>query len=985
MTPCRRRSSTTALWLLTLVLGTPHAAAQVSLTTLGSPVTQNFDALANTGTNVAWADNTTIPGWYATRTAYNAGAGASNTGSMYSFGTGTATDRALGGVASGGTGTMYWAARYVNNTGGTISSLTVSYAGEQWRDGGNATPVTQPLAFQYQVASAGTITDADTPTTGWVNAAALNFVSPIATTTAGALDGNAAANRVALSSTITVTVNAGQEIWIRWQDINDTGNDHGLAIDDLSVTPSGSGATPVLTINDVSVTEGNAGTVLASFVVSLSLPAPAGGVTFDIATQDDTATVADNDYVANTLTAQTIPAGNQTFNFDVTVNGDLTVEPNQSFFVNVTNVTGTGVTVGDGQGVGTILNDDVALTAIHAIQGSGASSPLVSTVVTTRGIVTGVKSNGFFIQEPDASADANPATSEGVLVFTSSAPPVAAAVGNLVQVTGTVVEFVPSADPLQPPLTEIGGAPSVSLISSGNPLPTAVSLSTTFPDPAGAFDQLEAVEGMRVSVASLTVTGPTLGTVNEPNATATSSGVFYGVVTGVPRPFREAGIQAPDPPPSGSIPPIPRFDSNPERIRVDSDGLVGGPLIDVASGALVTSLVGPLDYSFRTYTVLPDPAAPPNVTGGATPTAVSAPLNTEFTVASFNLERFFDDVNDPGIGEPVLTTTAFNNRLAKASKAIRDYLHFPDILGVVEVENLTTLQSLATKINTDAVANTQPNPQYVAYLVEGNDVGGIDVGFLVKTAEVQVGVPRVTVNAVVQELDDTLFVNPDTSTETLNDRPPLRLAAVIHHPNSSSYPATGALQVLVNHMRSLNGVADTGAGSNGWATAGERVRAKRRAQAEDLANLVQARQVATPGERILLIGDFNAFEVNDGFVDSLGTIRGVPTPAANVVLASADLVNPDFVRLEDAAPAQRYSYVFDGNAQTLDHVLASDGLIADTHVLAYRTEHPRIDADFPQTARNDSTSATRLSDHDPVVAYFQVDSFPVELQAFSIE
>jgi hypothetical protein len=985
MIPSRHRSSTVALALLALALSAPRVAAQISLTTLGSPVTQNFDALAATGTGVAWTDNSTIPGWYATRTTYNAGAGASNTGSMYSFGTGTATDRALGGVASGGTGTMYWAARYVNNTGGTINSLTVSYTGEQWRDGGNATPTTQPLAFQYQVANAGVITDADTPTTGWVAAAALNFVSPIATATATALDGNAPANRVALSSTVTVTVNAGQELWIRWQDINDTGNDHGLAIDDLSVTPSGTGGTPVLSINDVSVTEGDSGTVLASFVVSLSLPAPAGGVTFDIATQDNTATVADNDYVASALTAQVIPAGSQTFNFDVTVNGDVTVEPNQTFFVNVTNVTGTGVTVSDGQGVGTILNDDVALTAIHDIQGSGASSPIVSTVVTTRGIVTGVKSNGFFIQEPDASVDADPATSEGVLVFTSSAPPAGTVVGNLVQVSGTVLEFVPGADPLQPPLTEIGGSPTVSVLSTGNPLPTPATLTTTFPSPAGTFDQLEALEGMRVSVSSLTVTGPTLGTVNEPNATATSSGVFYGVVTGVPRPFREAGIQAPDPPPSGSIPPIPRFDTNPERIRVDSDGLVGGPLIDVATGALVTNLVGPLDYSFRTYTILPDPAAPPNVTGGATPTAVSAALNTEFTVASFNLERFFDTVDDPGIGEPVLTTTAFNNRLAKASKAIRDFLRFPDILGVVEVENLSTLQTLATTINNDAVTAAQPNPQYVAYLVEGNDVGGIDVGFLVKTAEVQVGVPRVTVNEVVQELDGTLFTNPDTSTETLNDRPPLRLAAVIHHPNSSSYPTTGALQVIVNHMRSLNGVADNGAGSNGWPTAGARVRAKRRAQAEDLAGLIQARQTATPGERMILIGDFNAFEVNDGFVDSMGTIRGVPTPASNVVLASTDLVTPDVTRLEDATPAQRYSYVFDGNAQTLDHVLVSDGLVGDTHVLAYRTEHPRIDADFPQTARNDATTATRLSDHDPVVAYFQVDSFPVELQSFRIE
>ena len=329
-------------------------------------------------------------------------------------------------------------------------------------------------------------------------------------------------------------------------------------------------------------------------------------MTFDIATADSTATTAGNDYVASSLTGQSIPEGSATYTFDVTVNGDTTPEPDETFFVNVTNVSGLGVTVADGQGRGTIANDDVSLTPIASIQGSGASSPLVGASVTTRGVVTGVKTNGFFIQEPDASADADPATSEGVFVFTSAAPPAAAAVGNRVQVTGTVAEFVPSGDVLQPPLTELT-SPSVTLVSTGQPLPAAVPLGIGLPDPAGAVDQLERLEGMRVQVSSLTVTGPTLGNINEAAATATTSGVFHGVVTGVARPFREPGIPANDPPPSGTIPPIPRFDANPELIRVDSDGQPGAAAIDVGAGAVVTGLVGPLDYAFRAYTILPDP------------------------------------------------------------------------------------------------------------------------------------------------------------------------------------------------------------------------------------------------------------------------------------------------------------------------------------------------------------------------------------------
>ncbi len=609
----------------------------------------------------------------------------------------------------------------------------------------------------------------------------------------------------------------------------------------------------------------------------------------------------------------------------------------------------------------------VVLTPIHDIQGPGSSSPLVGQVVTTTGIVTGVKfNNGFFIQEPDASVDADPATSEGVFVFTSSAPPAAAAVGNLVQVTATVVEYVPTADPYQPPLTELS-SPTVTLISAGNPLPTPVVLTSTFPDPAGPFDQLERVEGMRVSVPSMTVIAPTLGNISEANATATSNGVFYGVVTGVPRPFREAGIRPPDPAPEGTIPPIPRWDGNPEMLRVDADGQVGAASFDVGTGAVVTNVVGPLDYTFRAYSVLPDPATPPVVAGGPAGAAVATPLASEFTVASYNLQRFFDTVNDPAIGEPVLTTTAFNNRLAKASLGIRDFLKTPDVLGVVEVENLSTLQALATRINNDAVAAAQPDPGYFAYLVEGNDVG-----FLVKTAEVAAGTPRVEVLEVVQELAGSVLTNPDLTTSLLNDRPPLRLNAVVHHPNGASFPVT----VIVNHLRSLGGVDDPAPGSNGWATEGARVRAKRLAQANDLANLVQTRQAAAPAERIVLVGDFNAFDVNDGFVHSMATIAGTPVPDDQTAVTGdgADLVTPDLVNLVSLVPAAaRYGYVFDGSAQNLDHTLVNAAVVSST--LARRVEHPRINADFPQTARNNTGTAFRLSDHDPVVGFFQVAAF----------
>ena len=140
--------------------------------------------------------------------------------------------------------------------------------------------------------------------------------------------------------------------------------------------------TPDLSVNDVSHAEGNAGSTTYSFTVSLSSPAPAGGVTFDIATADNSATVADNDYVASSLTGQTIPAGQSSYSFDVTVNGDLTFEPDQSFFVNITNV--SGANVADGQGVGTLSNDDVGPPATLALNGGDGQTTTVATDFATQ-------------------------------------------------------------------------------------------------------------------------------------------------------------------------------------------------------------------------------------------------------------------------------------------------------------------------------------------------------------------------------------------------------------------------------------------------------------------------------------------------------------------------------------------------------------------------------------------------------------------------
>jgi predicted extracellular nuclease len=836
---------------------------------------------------------------------------------------------------------------YLNTVG--RSGITVSYV---LRDvDASADNAVQPVALQYRVGAAG------------------DFINLPAGFVADATTGPSLAT---LTTPVSVTLPGAAdnqpEVQVRIITTNAAGSDEWVGIDDLSVTSGGGSTTPSLSLSDASVTEGASGVTTARFTVTLSAPALTGGVTFDIATADDSATAASGDYSALALVAQTIAAGASQFTFDVDVLGDSTVEPNETFFVNVTNV--TGASVADGQGTGTILNDDVALTSIAAIQGTGASSPLVGASVVTRGIVTGRRSNAFFVQEPDASVDADPLTSEGILVFTASAPPATAAVGNVVQVSGRVTEFVPSADPGQAPLTELAGTVTVSVLTTGQALPTPVTLTTMDAGPTSALDSLERYEGMRVAVPSLTVTGPTLGSIAEASASATSSGVFYGVLTGVPRPFREPGFQQPDALPAGAPTTVTRFDANPERLRVDSDSQPGAAAVDVSTGAVVTGLVGPLDYSFRTYTILPDPATPPAVTGGAAVRAARAAGATEVTVSGFNLERFFDTVDDPGISDVALSAAAFDARLGKASTSIRDLLRTPDILGVVEMENLATLQALATRISADAAAAGQTDPQYAPFLVEGNDIGGIDVGFLLKTAPIALGVPRVTVNAVVQEGLTATYTNPNTGLpELLNDRPPLVLDATVNFADGRVFPVT----VIANHLRSLNDVAN--AAPQGAGTVGARVRAKRAAQAEFLAQLVQMRQVANPSQRIVLVGDFNAFEFSDGLVDVIGTIKGTPAPATAVVRATTDLVEPNLANLMEAlSAAERYSYVFDGNAQVLDHVLVNGPALANVSDLVM----VRGNADQPETARN-AAGGVRLSDHDAPVAYFRV--LPVDVTA----
>jgi uncharacterized protein len=568
------------------------------------------------------------------------------------------------------------------------------------------------------------------------------------------------------------------------------------------------------------------------------------------------------------------------------------------------------------------------------------------------------------MQMQDGKGDNNPATSDGIFVFTKTEPEEGAAVGNQVSITGFIDEFVPGGGQSLS-ITQISmtkGRDMIQVMSKNNPLPKPIVLSPGDFLP-GSIDQLERYEGMRVQVLEMTAVSPTGGRVDVKTASSESYGSFYGVLAGTPRPYREPGLDNYDvifmtdkerANVEKTFPKIMVYDNNPERVRVDTLAQPGSKALEVSTFAEIKNLTGVLYYGFRAYTVLTDPDNKPTVSKTVAPGMLPVAKPDHFTVASMNLENFFDDVDDPAITEDVVAPEALQMRMKKISMAIRVNMQMPDVIGIVEAENLAVLKRLAEKVNADAVAGGKPDPKYEAHLIEGNDGRGIDNGLLVKSS-------RIKTIEVKQFGKDDKYKNPVKNEDVfLNDRTPLLLRASIDNPKTGQ-PVE--FTVIVNHLKSFNGYNDPKVMAD--------VRLKKKLQAEFLARLVNDRQKANPAERIALVGDFNAFQFDDGITDVIGTIKGTPLPKTAVFNASDDLVERDLIDLVDLVPniAQRYSYSYDGNAQVLDHIIINEPM--KNHIAGFA--YARINADFPESDRGDGNRVQRFSDHDAPVAYFSIE------------
>lgn len=242
-----------ALTFLTLIFAISSANA-VQLYT-GGIYSQNFDTLPSSGTSSAFANDTTLNGWFAFQSGTgsvvgrdtSAGWAAMSTifadaglgqGRLCSYGASNNTERAFGGINTGNTGDHVYALVLQNTSGSTYTDFTMSFTGEQWRAWGTNL---QKLEFDYEVLStfslASSVADlrADNTAT-YTSVASGNFTS-LATSVGGtAVDGNATGNRTLESvNAQPLTWNDGDYLVLRWWDENETGGkNHGLALDDFS-------------------------------------------------------------------------------------------------------------------------------------------------------------------------------------------------------------------------------------------------------------------------------------------------------------------------------------------------------------------------------------------------------------------------------------------------------------------------------------------------------------------------------------------------------------------------------------------------------------------------------------------------------------------------------------------------------------------------------------------------------------------------------
>ncbi|MFG2694419.1 endonuclease/exonuclease/phosphatase family protein [Kitasatospora sp. NPDC048407] len=586
--------------------------------------------------------------------------------------------------------------------------------------------------------------------------------------------------------------------------------------------------------------------------------------------------------------------------------------------------TGGGTTPGGGGG--TPVPGDVR---IHDIQGTTRISPLnTKTVTNVPGIVTGVRgygTKGFWIQDPNP--DNNPATSEAVFVFTGSAAPTVK-VGDSVLVTAKVSEYYPNSAGGSQSVTELTG-PKVTVLSSGNAVPAPVVLDAAkipaayAPDAAGgsidnlpldpskyALDLYESLEGMNVEVRDVPVV----------QATDKYHELWVDASSADPRTNRGGVVYLGyDKPNNGRImiQSLPPLTEQPFPVANVGDKLTG-------------STAGPLDYNqFGGYTIAANTVGTVQDNGLQREVADRA-LPSELAIATYNVENLAP-------GDP-------DAKYSELAQAVVTNLRSPDIVALEEIQDNsgavddgTVDASVTVQKFIDAV-KAAGGPAYDWRSIDPvNDKDGGQPGGNIRQVFL-FNPDRVSFTDIAGGDSTTAVDVTGTGKRTSLTASPGRIDPNNEAWNSSRKPLVGQFSfhnkpvfVIANHFNSKGG--DQGIDSRFQApTRSSEVQRQKQAEIEHA--FIAKLEAADPNARIVSLGDFNDYQFSPA----------MQTLTKDGVLR--DLVN-------DLPASERYSYVYQGNSQVLDHILVSP---------AFKQQHVRYDV-----VHINSEFATQASDHDPQV------------------
>lgn len=627
-------------------------------------------------------------------------------------------------------------------------------------------------------------------------------------------------------------------------------------------------------------------------------------------------------------------------------------------------------------------NEPMALL-ISEIQGTSDSTPFEDQAVTISGIVVGdfqeivtddagdEPLDGFFVQEEDFDADGNPATSDGIFVYAPGGP--AVAVGDHVEVTGTVIEFYG--------LTEIAFPDDVAVLSSDNPLPTPATpvLPTSLSD---AKVDWEAIEGMRVTFDQpLYVTGmfrlgslgevqlSAFGAQDHPNqlfAPGSSAALELRELNRISRVILDDGEDESESFPGG----IATWNPTPTPY-------LGGPDNTLRTGDAVQALSGVVHFAWGEYEVHPiNLADPTNPTGAVqilrTPRPTTAPaVGASLQVAAFNVLNYFVTIDTGGATCGPLsegcrgadTADEFATQVSKIATAIAKL--DADIVGLVELQNSANDEAIADLV--DRVnAMSSRTYAYVPTGYIGTDV--ITGGFIYDTATVAtVGDHAILDNSVSPAFVDTKNRPVLAQTfEQLSNGATLT-AAVSHLKSKGSSCAD-----VANPGDPAYGVAayragaDADVGPLGDPDYTGNCNLTRTAAAQVLGGWLASDPTETGATNTIVLGDLNAY-ANETPISALQAL-GYTNLAEVFAGLSWDMGG--------------HSYVFDGELGTLDYAMANPALLPQ--VTGATTWNINADEPFAIDYQNYNPAGQanpndefKSSDHDPIVVGLDLADPPV--------